>query len=82
MTARHSSHVGSRRHPLGWVGVGLGTLQIAAPRAVLGMSGRIQRGELDPTRIITHVLPLEEAPRGYDLFKNKKDNCEKVVLKP
>jgi threonine dehydrogenase-like Zn-dependent dehydrogenase len=43
---------------------------------------RIERGELDPTRVITHRLPLTEAPRGYELFKNKQDNCEKVVLKP
>src|SRR3954464_5111097 len=43
---------------------------------------RIERGELDPTRVITHRLPLTEAPRGYDIFKNKQENCEKVVLKP
>jgi threonine dehydrogenase-like Zn-dependent dehydrogenase len=43
---------------------------------------RIERGEIDPTRIITHRLPLNEAPHGYDIFKNKQDNCEKVVLKP
>jgi hypothetical protein len=27
-------------------------------------------------------LPLDEAPRGFDMFKNKEDNCIKVVLKP
>ncbi|HEX8093792.1 zinc-dependent alcohol dehydrogenase [Jatrophihabitans sp.] len=42
---------------------------------------RIERGELNPTRIITHQLPLEQAPHGYEIFKNKQDNCEKVVLK-
>jgi len=41
---------------------------------------RIQAGEIDPSFIITHRLPLEEAPRGYDLFKHKKDGCVKVVL--
>ncbi|GAA3840371.1 zinc-dependent alcohol dehydrogenase [Streptomyces phyllanthi] len=44
--------------------------------------GRIEQGELDPTRVITHTLPLTDAPRAYDLFKNKEDNCEKVVLTP
>ncbi|MEU0059460.1 zinc-binding dehydrogenase, partial [Streptomyces sp. NPDC006334] len=44
--------------------------------------GLIEQGKIDPTRIITHRLPLTEAPTGYDLFKNKKDHCEKVVLKP
>jgi threonine dehydrogenase-like Zn-dependent dehydrogenase len=43
---------------------------------------RIQRAEIDPTFIITHRLPLDEAPRAYDMFLNKRDNCEKVVLKP
>jgi threonine dehydrogenase-like Zn-dependent dehydrogenase len=42
---------------------------------------RIARGEIDPTMVITHTLPLSEAPRGYDMFLNKRDNCEKVVLK-
>ncbi len=42
---------------------------------------RIQNGEIDPTFIITHTLPLEQAPHGYELFKHKQDNCEKVVLK-
>ena len=42
---------------------------------------RIQNGEIDPTFIITHTLPLDQAPYGYDIFKNKLDNCEKVVLK-
>jgi threonine dehydrogenase-like Zn-dependent dehydrogenase len=41
---------------------------------------RIERGELDPTRIITHRLPRAEGPHGYDIFKNKKSGCEKVVL--
>ncbi|MFK4145210.1 zinc-dependent alcohol dehydrogenase [Streptomyces sp. NPDC004065] len=42
----------------------------------------IEQRRIDPTRVITHRLPLNEAPRGYDLFKNKKDGCEKVVLSP
>jgi threonine dehydrogenase-like Zn-dependent dehydrogenase len=43
---------------------------------------RIQKGEIDPTFIITHRLPLEEAPDGYDMFLEKGDECVKVVLKP
>ena len=43
---------------------------------------RIQNGEIDPTFIITHRLPLEQAPHAYEIFKHKKDNCIKVVLKP
>ncbi len=43
---------------------------------------RVQNGEIDPSFIVTHQLPLDEAPRGYELFKNKEDDCLKVVLKP
>jgi threonine dehydrogenase-like Zn-dependent dehydrogenase len=43
---------------------------------------RIQKGDLDPSFVITHRLPLEDAPRAYDIFKNKEENCIKVVLKP
>jgi len=43
---------------------------------------RIQEGEIDPSFIITHRLPLDEAAHGYDVFKNKEDECLKVVLKP
>lgn len=43
---------------------------------------RIQRGEIDPSYVITHQLKLEEAPHGYEIFKHKKDNCIKIVLKP
>jgi threonine dehydrogenase-like Zn-dependent dehydrogenase len=41
---------------------------------------RIQAGDIDPTFIITHRMPLEEAATGYDLFKRKEDSCVKVVL--
>jgi threonine dehydrogenase-like Zn-dependent dehydrogenase len=43
---------------------------------------RIQQGEIDPSFVITHRLPLEQAPHGYEIFKHKQDNCIKVVLKP
>jgi threonine dehydrogenase-like Zn-dependent dehydrogenase len=43
---------------------------------------RIQRGEIDPTFVITHRLQLDEASDGYDMFNNKEDECIKIVLKP
>jgi threonine dehydrogenase-like Zn-dependent dehydrogenase len=46
------------------------------------LCGRIQRGEIDPTQIITHRLPLAEAPGAYKTFRDKLDGCVKVVLKP
>jgi len=43
---------------------------------------RIERGEIDPSFVITHRLPLEDAPRAYRLFRDNKNECVKVVLKP
>ena len=43
---------------------------------------RIQKGEIDPTFIITHRLPLDQAPDAYRMFRDKQDECLKVVLKP
>ncbi len=42
---------------------------------------RIQKGEIDPTFVITHRLPLDQAAMGYKIFNDKQDNCEKIVLK-
>jgi threonine dehydrogenase-like Zn-dependent dehydrogenase len=42
---------------------------------------RVEREEIDPSFVVTHRLPLSEAARGYDMFLNKSDGCEKVVLK-
>jgi threonine dehydrogenase-like Zn-dependent dehydrogenase len=41
---------------------------------------RILEGEIDPSFVITHRMPLADAAKGYDIFVNKLDNCEKVVL--
>jgi threonine dehydrogenase-like Zn-dependent dehydrogenase len=43
---------------------------------------RIERGEIDPSFVISHRLSLDDAPAGYEMFKNKEDECVKVVLKP
>ncbi|MGH3822918.1 MAG: zinc-dependent alcohol dehydrogenase [Pseudonocardiaceae bacterium] len=43
---------------------------------------RILAGEIDPSFVITHRITLEEAPRGYTMFRQKQDDCEKIVLTP
>lgn len=42
----------------------------------------IDTGKIDPGDIITHVIPLSEAKRGYEIFDTKTDDCIKVLLKP
>jgi threonine dehydrogenase-like Zn-dependent dehydrogenase len=39
-------------------------------------------GEIDPTYVISHRMSLEDAPGAYDMFKHKRDECTKVVLRP
>jgi threonine dehydrogenase-like Zn-dependent dehydrogenase len=43
---------------------------------------RIRAGEIDPSFVITHRMALEDAAHGYEIFRDKKDGCEKVVLSP
>ena len=43
---------------------------------------RIEKGEIDPSFVVTHRMRLDEAPQAYDMFLNKENECIKVVLKP
>jgi len=44
---------------------------------------RIEKGEIDPSFIISHrAMSLEEGPELYKTFRDKKDKCTKVVLRP
>ncbi len=43
---------------------------------------KIERGEIDPSFVITHRMALDEAPLAYRMFRDKQDDCIKVVLKP
>ena len=42
----------------------------------------IENGAIDPSFVITHRLRLEDAPRAYKVFQEKKEGCIKVVLRP
>jgi threonine dehydrogenase-like Zn-dependent dehydrogenase len=42
----------------------------------------VAQGDIDPTYVVTHRMSLEDAPRGYEMFKNKEDGCVRVVFKP
>jgi threonine dehydrogenase-like Zn-dependent dehydrogenase len=70
--------------PLGTVmnrGLTLRAGQCNVQRYMHTLLEHIQRGELDPTFVITHRLPLEEAARGFAMFRDRTDDCEKVVLR-
>jgi len=42
----------------------------------------IERGDIDPTFVITHPMRLDDAAEGFRIFSNKQDDCVKIVLKP
>jgi threonine dehydrogenase-like Zn-dependent dehydrogenase len=42
----------------------------------------IQRGQIDPSFVISHRVPINRAPEMYKKFRDKEDNCTKVVLDP
>lgn len=72
------------KFPMGAVvnkGLTLRSGQCHVQRYMRPLLERIERGEIDPSFVITHVLPLRDAARGYQMFVDKEDECEKVVLK-
>jgi threonine dehydrogenase-like Zn-dependent dehydrogenase len=58
------------------------TGQCHVQRYMKPLLARIENGDIDPSFIITHRMDLDDAPEAYDLFKNKQDDCVKVVLTP
>jgi threonine dehydrogenase-like Zn-dependent dehydrogenase len=63
-------------------GLTIKTGQTHVPRYLRRLMDYIERGEIDPSFVITHRVPLDEAPRMYDIFQKKEEGCIKVVLKP
>ena len=43
---------------------------------------RIHNREIDPSFVISHQLPLDEAPRAYEMFRDNEDDRTKVLLRP
>jgi threonine dehydrogenase-like Zn-dependent dehydrogenase len=58
------------------------TGQTHVHRYMRPLLARIEKGDIDPTFIITHRMRLDEAPQAYDTFVKKADECMKVILKP
>jgi threonine dehydrogenase-like Zn-dependent dehydrogenase len=60
----------------------LKTGQTHVQRYMKPLLERIEKGEIDPSFVITHRMSLNDAPNGYEMFTNKQDDCIKIVLKP
>ena len=63
-------------------GLTIRTGQTHMPRYMQPLLERVQAGEIDPSFVITHRVPLEQGPEMYRTFRDKEDGCIKVVLKP
>ncbi len=63
-------------------GLGFRMAQTPVQRYLPMLLDRIQKGEIDPSFVITHRASLEEGPDLYKTFRDKHDGCIKVVLKP
>jgi threonine dehydrogenase-like Zn-dependent dehydrogenase len=56
--------------------------QASVKRHLPRLMEHIAAGRVRPSDIITHRVPLEDAPEAYHIFSNKLDNCIKTVLVP
>jgi threonine dehydrogenase-like Zn-dependent dehydrogenase len=56
--------------------------QTHVPRYTKPLLEKIQSAAIDPSFVITHRVPLDDAPAAYKTFRDKEDGCIKVVLKP
>jgi len=63
-------------------GLTLRTGQMHGQKYMHMLLERVVSGEVDPSAVFTHRLPLAEAKQGFELFKHKQDNCIKVLLQP
>jgi len=63
-------------------GLTLRAAQQHGERYIPMLLDRIARGELPTAHLATHPMPLDDGPRGYDLFKHKQDGCVRAVFQP
>ncbi|MDB5291706.1 MAG: Alcohol dehydrogenase GroES domain protein, partial [Phycisphaerales bacterium] len=63
-------------------GLTIKTGQTHVHRFVPELLDFVRQGKIDPSFVVTHRIPLSQAPYGYHIFREKKDNCVKVVLDP
>ncbi len=73
------------KFPLGAVmnkGLTLRGAQMHGQRYIPEILALMARGEVKTTHLATHVMPLEQAPEGYRMFKEKEDGCVRAVFRP
>ncbi|MDX2090844.1 MAG: zinc-dependent alcohol dehydrogenase [Kofleriaceae bacterium] len=72
------------KFPLGTVmnrGLTIKTGQCHVHRYMKLLLDKIERGEIDPSFVVSHHMSLDDAPKGYDMFMHKQDEVMKIVLR-
>jgi len=73
------------KFPLGALmnrGITIKTAQCPVQRYMKPLLERIERGEIDPSFVVSHHLNLDQTPEGYDLFMHRQDDVMKIFLRP
>ncbi|HYT10581.1 MAG TPA: glutathione-dependent formaldehyde dehydrogenase, partial [Mycobacteriales bacterium] len=73
------------KFPLGALmnkGLTLRSAQQHGQRYIPMLLDRMRKGELVTEHLTTHILPLDDGPRGYAMFKQKEDECVRAVFRP
>jgi threonine dehydrogenase-like Zn-dependent dehydrogenase len=73
------------KFPMGMImnkGLTIRTGQTHVARWTDDLLRRIAEGQIDPSFVITHRVPLQQGPEMYKVFRDKQDGCIKVVLTP
>ncbi|MBX6722627.1 MAG: glutathione-dependent formaldehyde dehydrogenase, partial [Dactylosporangium sp.] len=73
------------KFPLGAVmnkGLTLRSAQQHGQRYIPMLLERMERGELTTEHLATHVMPLDQGARGYEIFQKKLDGCVRAVFQP
>ena len=73
------------KFPMGLImnkGLTVRSAQQHGQRYVPQLLEHVAEGEMDPSYLATHQFSLEDAPRGYEMFKHKEDGCVRAVFTP
>ena len=63
-------------------GLAMKTGQTHMMRFMKPLLNKVESGEIDPSFVISHRVPIDRAPEMYKIFRDKQENCTKVVLDP
>jgi threonine dehydrogenase-like Zn-dependent dehydrogenase len=63
-------------------GLAMKTGQTHMMRFMKPLLEKVEKGEFDPSFVISHRVPIHQAPQMYKTFRDKQDNCTKIVMDP